>query len=99
MLHPCPCCGYLTLPELRGSFTICEVCRWEDDDVQFADPDFEGGANDPSLNQARVNYDRIGVSDPAKAGRGRPPRPSEVPPGQTGSSGTRARGPMSPPQT
>lgn len=79
MMHPCPCCGYLTLPELRGSFTICEVCRWEDDDIQFDDPDFRSGANDVSLNEARANFRRIGAADPKLAGSARPPRPSEVP--------------------
>ena len=77
---PCPCCGFLTMPERRGSFTICEVCAWEDDDVQYVDPDFEGGANDPSLNQARANYRRLGVSDPQLADMGRAPEPAEIPP-------------------
>src|SRR3954447_19194782 len=27
----CPCCGYYTL-DSRGSFDICQVCWWEDDD-------------------------------------------------------------------
>ena len=78
-MYPCPCCGYLTMPELRGSFTFCEVCVWEDDDLQFADPDFAGGANDPSLNEARENFRRLGVSDPSRSGQ-RPPLPDEIPP-------------------
>jgi hypothetical protein len=50
----CPCCGNLTLDEPPpGTFVICEICRWEDDPVQFADPNFEGGANLRSLNQQR----------------------------------------------
>ncbi|MGA2120247.1 MAG: CPCC family cysteine-rich protein [Bryobacteraceae bacterium] len=61
----CPCCGRDTLDEEPpGTFLICEVCRWEDDPVQFDDCDFEGGANRPSLNQAREFFRSLGVSDP-----------------------------------
>jgi Cysteine-rich CPCC len=31
-VHPCPCCGYRTLPD-RGIFYSCPVCRWEDEGV------------------------------------------------------------------
>lgn len=42
----CPCCSFLTLTELPpGTFEICPVCYWEDDNVQFADPEYVGGAN------------------------------------------------------
>jgi hypothetical protein len=51
---PCPCCGFLVLDEQPpGTYIICEVCNWEDDAVQFTDPDYEGGANLRSLNQQR----------------------------------------------
>lgn len=77
----CPCCGYLTLAaEPPGTYAHCEVCWWEDDQLQFHEPDFEGGANAPSLNQARANFREIGVSDPQFAGSGRRPRPEEYPP-------------------
>jgi hypothetical protein len=54
ILHPCPCCGLRTLmdPE-RGSYDVCGVCDWEDDGVQFGDPDYGGGANENSLNECR----------------------------------------------
>lgn len=56
-MFPCPCCGQLTLDKQPpGTFTICGVCDWEDDPVQFADPDLEGGANARSLNQQRKWY-------------------------------------------
>ena len=51
-LQPCPCCGKRVITEL-GEYEVCEVCRWEDDPVQSADPDFGGGANKLSLNEAR----------------------------------------------
>ncbi|WP_084166919.1 CPCC family cysteine-rich protein [Paraburkholderia caledonica] len=54
-LNPCPCCGHLTLHEL-GAYEICEVCGWEDDPVQSADPAYAGGANSSSLNEAQVRW-------------------------------------------
>lgn len=54
-LLPCPCCGakVVTTP---GEYEICDVCGWEDDPVQSADPDYAGGANKLSLNQARKEW-------------------------------------------
>lgn len=75
----CPCCGYLTLlQQPPGTFAHCEVCWWEDDPAQFADPDYEGCANAPSLNQARAYFREIGVSDPKLKGHERAPRREEV---------------------
>jgi len=75
----CPCCGYLTLEaEPPGSFCVCEICWWEDDPVQFANQDYEGGANAPSLKQARELFKNIGVSDPKLKGHERAPRPEEL---------------------
>jgi hypothetical protein len=77
----CPCCSYLTLAvEPPGTFAHCEVCWWEDDPVQFADPGYEGGANAPSLSQARAFFKEIRVSDPHFKGNGRKPRTEEYPP-------------------
>ncbi|WP_223789998.1 CPCC family cysteine-rich protein [Marinicella meishanensis] len=56
--HPrtCPCCGYISLNVGPGGFALCPVCNWEDDPVQQADPDYEGGANGLSLRQAQERY-------------------------------------------
>ena len=63
--YPCPCCGNLTLDDKPpGTWLICEVCWWEDDATQFADPDLSGGANRVSLNEARRHFRDIGLSDP-----------------------------------
>jgi hypothetical protein len=77
---PCACCGCftLTLPG-RATYEICPVCFWEDDGVQFADPDRAGGANDVSLRQARRIYRARGVSDLAHAASVRPPTAEEEP--------------------
>lgn len=57
MKYTCPCCGYQTLDlEPPGTFTICELCDWEDDSVQFSDPDYEGGANGYSLRQSQHKF-------------------------------------------
>jgi hypothetical protein len=53
--HPCPCCGK-ALPGEPGDFEICPVCNWEDDPVQSKDPDFAGGANELSLNEAKKQF-------------------------------------------
>ena len=55
--YSCPCCGSLTLDEEPpGTYEICPVCGWEDDPVQFDDPDYAGGANTMSLNEAKKAY-------------------------------------------
>lgn len=54
-LVPCPCCGE-GLVEANHEFDICDVCGWEDDDYQFNNPDYRGGANRMSLNEARRAY-------------------------------------------
>lgn len=55
--YSCPCCGYLTLSEPPpGTFEICEVCNWEDDEVQYNNVDYEGGANEKSLRQAKEDF-------------------------------------------
>lgn len=58
----CHCCGYKTLDEEpTDTYEICEICFWEDDGVQFRDPDFEGGPNDVTLRQAQQNYIKFGA--------------------------------------
>lgn len=60
--YKCPCCGYYTLTEKPpGTYEICPVCDWGDDDIQYVDPTFEGGFNDMSLNEAKENYLKIGA--------------------------------------
>lgn len=65
MKYKCFCCGYRTLDDdpQDPSFEICPVCFWENDPIQRDKPDYVGGANVISLNQARDNFMRIGVSD------------------------------------
>ena len=80
--YPCACCGFITLHERPpGTFEICPVCNWEDDDVQFADPKAQGGANRVSLEEARDNFRTHGAAEPEFRDRVRRPTASEMPPG------------------
>lgn len=70
----CPCCGHRTLDdESPGSHLICPVCFWEDDPVQFEDPDFREGANVPSLKEAQKNFSSIGCCEERLLEHVRPP--------------------------
>jgi hypothetical protein len=62
-MRACPCCTQLTLP-CDGQFEICDVCGWQDDQVQLDDPEHEGGANVLSLNQARARFAGVVVPKP-----------------------------------
>lgn len=76
--YRCPCCGYLTLDSAPGFFDICPVCYWEDDNIQRGNPDYKGGANDVSLNQARENYQKIGAISMEYSESVRPPFDEEL---------------------
>lgn len=80
--YPCHCCGFYTLKEEpNGSYEICPVCFWEDDLVQNRDPESWGGANVPSLNEARRNFRALGAMEARFLPYVRPPRKDELPPG------------------
>lgn len=55
MAYPCPACGSVVFDEPPGSFDICPVCGWEDDNVQLRWPDYAGGANERSLIDHQTN--------------------------------------------
>jgi hypothetical protein len=42
-------------PDLKF-FDICKVCGWQDDPIQNDDPDYDGGANYISLNEAKQAF-------------------------------------------
>jgi hypothetical protein len=79
--YKCPCCGFRTLSEKPpGTFGICPVCLWEDDNAQYEDPNLEGGANRPSLTQAIKNFKEFGASDLQLKSKVRPPTAEEKEP-------------------
>ena len=51
---PCPACGFIGIEGAYGSYVICDVCGWEDDHVQLANPACGGGANSESLIEAQA---------------------------------------------
>ena len=61
-MRACLCCGHQTLSSKSVDYQICSECHWEDDPVAYENPDFTGGANEVSLNQARRNYAEHGHS-------------------------------------
>ena len=65
--------------DIPGTFEYCDVCGWSDDDVQAADPDFPGGANKMSLNQARANFARYGAQSLEAVKRAQKPLPRHIP--------------------
>ena len=80
MSYQCPCCGYLTFDdEPCGTFEICPVCYWEDDNVQNGDPSYEGGANGISLNEAKENFRKYGSVKQEFTNEVRKPLPEELP--------------------
>ena len=79
MKNRCACCGYLTMnSKTPGSYEICPVCYWEDDPVQYDDPNYYGGANIVSLSKARENYIRMGAISEEYIGSVRKPFVEEI---------------------
>ena len=78
--YPCPCCGFVTLPE-RGIYELCPVCWWEDDGQDDHDADqVRGGPNGVlSLTEARRNFSRIGAVAEQALPHVRPPTNHERP--------------------
>ena len=49
----CPCCGYKVFLEEPGSYEICPVCKWEDDETQLRFVTTVG-ANKESLQERQL---------------------------------------------
>ena len=62
MKYVCKCCGCAAL-DSDDEYDICPVCFWEKDRTQESDPEYKGGANAVSLNEARKNYAEFSVGD------------------------------------
>lgn len=55
----CPVCGNNTLNSYDPEWQICKECYWEYDPLQADNPDYAGGANDLSINQYKMVYERL----------------------------------------
>ncbi len=51
----CPVCGNYEFEEY-DDYDICPVCNWENDGLQYNNHNYAGGANDLSINEARIEY-------------------------------------------
>ena len=51
----CPLCGQHHFEE-NDDFEECPVCGWVNDGVQRADPNYRGGDNRISLNEAKKKF-------------------------------------------
>ena len=60
----CPCCGFNTIEDqMYGSYMLCPICDWEDDQVQLANPCSRGGANHYSLAEQQMKFGaRVDIS-------------------------------------
>jgi hypothetical protein len=66
--------------EPPGTYFICPVCFWEDDALNFENPDEDvGGPNGVSLNHARANYRAFGAAERKDLHHVRQPRAEELP--------------------
>ncbi|HBR30481.1 MAG TPA: hydrolase [Clostridiales bacterium] len=80
MKYKCFCCGFRTLehnPE-DPTLEICPVCFWGNDPLQNEKPDYLGGANDLSLNQSKINYQRFNAVEERFIKYVRKPLPEET---------------------
>jgi hypothetical protein len=50
----------VTSPE---DWDICPVCFWENDSLQRANPEMPGGANNVSLRQGQLNFQKFGACE------------------------------------
>ena len=61
VLHPnkfvCPVCHKYVFKDGVGTYEICPVCGWENDKLQYEDPNLKGGANKLSLKEYRKQYE------------------------------------------
>ncbi|MEZ5429151.1 MAG: CPCC family cysteine-rich protein [Pyrinomonadaceae bacterium] len=76
-IYPCPVCGYFVFDEPPGSYAICPICFWEDDQIQLGYPLMAGGANSVSLFEAQKQFMREGASEYRFTGPVRRPTDSD----------------------
>jgi len=51
----CLVCNHDNAGEFPSS-NVCDTCGWEQDALQHSDPNYRGGANQCSLNEAREKW-------------------------------------------
>ncbi len=77
--YPCRCCGYLTLTEKPpGTYLICPICFWEDNNEEMNDWREWMGSNQVSLRQAQRNFLEFGACELEWLNDVRPPTGEDV---------------------
>lgn len=76
MKYVCKCCGCAAL-DSADEYEVCPVCCWEKDKTQERAPEYKGGANAVSLNEARKNYAEFGACEERFAEKVRKPETIE----------------------
>ena len=51
----CPVCGLYEFEEM-DDYDSCDVCFWQNDNLQIKRPDYWGGANDLCLNDYKKQW-------------------------------------------
>lgn len=51
----CPVCGLYEFAE-RDDYDSCDVCHWQNDDLQHKRPDYWGGANELCLDDFKKQW-------------------------------------------
>ncbi len=59
--HPCPACGFLVFTALNEQSEICPICGWQNDVLDLQELYEPAGPNKVSLEQAQINFVRIGA--------------------------------------
>jgi len=62
----CPVCESCNFSS-QGNYDICPICGWENDGVQMDNHDYEGGANELSVNEFKVLYQLRNMNEKADA--------------------------------
>ena len=76
---PCPCCGYLTIPNGGDALAyICPVCCWEIDLFLTSDEEPSDQNHGLSLREARANYQAYGAVLPRLKKYARTPLSEEI---------------------
>jgi hypothetical protein len=63
---------------LRNNPKAVSQAFWTDNAIQFDKPDYSGGANEVSLNEARANFRKFGAKSEVHIGFTRPPTEDEL---------------------
>jgi hypothetical protein len=71
----CACCGYVNI---FGDYDICDICGWQEDDTQEAEPMEAIGHNSVCLLEAQANYAAHGVIHPIHTESVRPADEEDV---------------------